>query len=63
MINHIKQELKSTSQQNAKKVDALFGNMKISYIQRNGNFINVVCGHDLARGITHTLKHQRANVL
>ena len=58
MIDYIKQESKSTSQKNAKKVDALFSNIMISFIKHSEYVIEVVLGQHITRGIVRALKHQ-----
>ena len=63
VIDYIMQKSGSTSKEVAKKVDALFGNIKISFIKHSGEVIEVVCGQDIARGIVHALKYQRYDVL
>jgi len=40
MVDHIKQESGATTRDETKKVDALFGNMQISYHMQNHTVVN-----------------------
>ena len=63
MIDHIKQDSKSNLKKDAKKVDTLFGNTKLSFTKQSGDFVYFTHDQDLARGIVHGLRHQHVDIL
>ena len=64
IIDHIKQQ-KSGSKTNTakKKVDALFGKMKLSCTKANGDVVYFTHGQALAKAIVHAIKHHCSGVL